>query len=261
MNTLQSKVRLGYDWACESFSLLRKKPTRWALLALTYIFVFMLLPASSGFPILLKLVIFISWSTFVAIATGLFREADFGRDTKLTELIGQVTPHIPKLVALSCLSIVYGLMISLITRGDAENIIALSNSGATLQVVLTELLPLLAKFLLLSAPILMATWFAPPLIVYARYSLVHSIKSSLAGCLQHAVTLTVAWLVLTFFMMLGMAMLSVLIAIVAKTPNILIELIAFFSLLVATAWTLAFQYISYRDIFDPVPTGGGEIAM
>jgi hypothetical protein len=33
------------------------------------------------------------------------------------------------------------------------------------------------------------------------------------------------------------------------------------SLLLATSWMLAFQYICYRDVFDPMPLGGGEIAM
>lgn len=259
----QSKLRQGFQWTRESFLLLKKRPSKWALLALTYVFFFMLLPVSPGLLVPFKLVIFISWSWFVAIAIGLFREFDFGRHTSLKELIQQIKPRLRTLILLSVVSIGYGLVISLITRGDTEHFYALTNApeAIDMQKVLYELLPLMAKLLLLSAPIFMATWFAPPLIAFANYSLIHAMKSSMAGCLLHVIALSVAWLTITFFIMLGIMATSMLIALSGIASVALMQVLATLSLLVAIAWVLAFQYVTYRDIFDPVPTGGGEMAM
>lgn len=265
MNAGQSKLKLGYIWACASFLLLKKKPGAWALLSLTYVMMFIVLPGFPGFPTLIKLVFILSWPVALALIVGLFREADYGGNTGLSDLAHAIRPQVPKLLSLGGLCLVYGLVVSLITKGDAEALAAMTSTGATAETVLTQALPLLTKLLLLLAPMLMATWFAPPLIAYGHYSVVRAIKTSLAGSLQYAIALGSAWLVLTFFIMLGMVAVSVLIGLVSmiskSSVQTLMELIVFACLLMATAWTLAFQYISYRDIFDPVPGGGGELAM
>jgi len=262
---MQSKFRIGYVWAKTSFLLLKKQPQKWALVALAYIMLFIVLPGFPGFPTLVKLMFILSWPISLAIIIGLFREADYGGNATVGELINNIKPHMSKLLALGGLCLLYGLLVSMITKGDAAALEVLSGTAATPDMILTRTLPLLAKLLLLLAPMLMATWFAPPLIAYGHYSVIRAIKTSLAGSLQYLVSLGSAWLAITFFIMLGMVAVSVLVglmSLIIKSPaQILVELIVFICLLLATAWTLAFQYVSYREIFDPVPSGGGEIAM
>ena len=265
MSIGRSKFRLGYSWAVASFLLLKKKPGKWALLSLSYVALFILFPGLPGFSTLFKLLLILSWPMALALIIGIFREADYGGTAVLRDLYDAIKPQIKKLFALGGVCLLYGLVVSIITKGDAEALAAMTATGATAETIMTGTLPLLAKLLLLLAPMLMATWFAPPLIAYGHYSVVRAIKTSLAGCLQYAIALGSAWLVLTFFIMLGMVAVSILIgliSLISKPPaQILMELVVFACLLIATAWTLAFQYVSYRDIFDPVPSGGGELAM
>ncbi|MFM9913355.1 MAG: BPSS1780 family membrane protein [Methylophilaceae bacterium] len=262
---MRSKFKIGYNWATTSFSLLKKQPQKWALVALAYVLLFIVLPGFPGFPTLVKLAFILSWPISLALIIGLFREADYGGNATLSDIINNIKPQMSKLLTLGGLCLLYGVLVSMVTKGDAAALEVLSGTGVTPDIIFTRTLPLLAKLLLLLAPMLMATWFAPPLIAYGHYSVIRAIKTSLAGSLQYAISLGSAWLVVTFYIMLGMVAVSVLIGLLSlliKSPaQVLVELIVFACLLLATAWTLAFQYISYRDIFDPVPSGGGEIAM
>jgi hypothetical protein len=116
-----------------------------------------------------------------------------------------------------------------------------------------KMLPVMLKMMLLSIPLLMATWFSPMLIVFNNYSLVKAMKSSIAGSLQYIIALTAAWLLLTFgilSLMMGVGIIGGIIsALVPALGQLLIPFILFGCMLLATALMLAFQYVSYRDVF------------
>ena len=118
---------------------------------------------------------------------------------------------------------------------------------------LQTMFPLLLKLTLLLIPLMMATWFAPMLIAFNGYNLVKAIKSSIAGSLQYMVALGAAWIVLTagiLALMLAVGIVAgVISAMVPVLGQMLMSIIVFGCLLLATALMLAFQYVSYRDVF------------
>jgi hypothetical protein len=226
------------------------------LSALVYVILFMVLPALPMLPVLLKLLVGLLWPCFLVLVIGMFREADGQRDTELGDMFDEIKPQIGKLVALGGVCLVYGLLVSWLTKGDVDALEAMGNTQVTPEAVLTHLtqsLPLVLKLILLLSPLLMATWFSPMLIAFENYPLPKAIKSSLAGCLQYLVALGAGWLMVTVFMMLGMMTLGLLVGMLAAISETLglglMSLVLFGSLLMATAWMLAFQYVSYRDVY------------
>jgi hypothetical protein len=118
---------------------------------------------------------------------------------------------------------------------------------------LQKMFPLILKLTLLLIPLMMATWFSPMLIAFNNYGLVKAIKSSIAGSLQYLVALGAAWAVLTagiLLLMLAVGIVAgVISAMVPMLGQMLMSFIVFGCLLLATALMLAFQYVSYRDVF------------
>jgi len=269
VDTILASIKTGYQWAIDSFLLLKKKPFRWALLAFIYVVLFLGLPASPLTPVLFNIAIIITWPIFLVVAIGLFREVDFGRSTGFAELIQQIRPAFKKLAGLGAICLAYGLFVTIVTKGDAttlESFATPTNSPlANSSMDLAKVWLILLKFFALLIPLLMATWFAPPIIAFQHATVLHAVKSSIAGSLKYAISLAVAWLVLTSVMMLVMLMLGIFFGAFAGAlhmqSRLLMGAIMTLSLLLATSWMLAFQYICYRDVFDPVPLGGGEIAM
>ncbi len=269
MDTILASIKTGYQWAMNSFLLLKKKPFRWALLAFIYVILFLGLPASPLTPLLFNIAIIITWPIFLVVTIGQFREVDFGRSTRFAELIQQIRPSFKKLAGLGAICLVYGLFVTVVTKGDAATLESFatpsSSSLAHSPLDLARIWLILLKFFALLIPLLMATWFAPPIIAFQHATVLHAMKSSIAGSLKYAISLASAWLVLTSVMMLVMLMLGIFFgaftSVLHMQSRLLMGAIMTLSLLLATSWMLAFQYISYRDVFDPMPIGGGEIAM
>ena len=96
------------------------------------------------------------------------------------------------------------------------------------------------------------------LIAFNNYSLVKAIKSSIAGSLQHLIAMIAAWLLLSAGMMTLMMFASVLVGLFAMMiPTIaqsLVTALVFGCFLISIALTLAFQYVSYRDVFRAAGT-------
>lgn len=255
MEMHSSVIKQAFNWTTGSFALLRLNPGKWMLLALVYVIVFSILPALQLLPLLVKLMIGLSWPLFLVLAIGMLREADAGRDTDLGEIVESIKPYIAKLITLGGMCLVYSVLVSYFTKNDMNALAALT--AAQMQAEPTEMLiktlPLLLKLALLLTPLLMATWFSPMLIAFNSYSILKAIKSSLAGCLKYMLVLGATWLMLTMFLMLGIIVAGMFAGILAVFSDalgrMLIALILLGSLLMAIAWMLAFQFLSYRDIY------------
>lgn len=261
MAILESRTKTGLSWVNESVALFKTAPRKWLLLALAYVGFFMILPAVPALQFLAVISILV-WPVFLAIATALYRNADRQKQQTLPEVMGYIQPKILLLIGLGGTCFVYAALVSLLLNSDLQSLAALTQNTSGGKVQMTEpqmvafmqkMLPLLLKFSLLLIPLMMATWFAPMLIAFNNYSLVKAIKSSIAGSLQYCVALTVAWLLLAlgiFGLMLGVGivagMMSILMPMFGET---LVSFVVFGCLLLATALMLAFQYVSYRDVF------------
>lgn len=162
--------------------------------------------------------------TFVYLGAG-WRE---GRDALLA--IGIV-------YMLATLLIFY--LVGVFTGGDLEALFRQAqNPGALTQEqaerMVATALPALGLGTLLLAPLLMATWFAPALVMFERFPPGRAMWWSLWAC-------AVNWRpILYYSLLLGMG-------------GVVAVLIPFgLGLLVFVPWTLTSTYAAYRDIFVPV---------
>jgi hypothetical protein len=257
MAIYQSRTKTGMSWVTESVALFKTAPRKWLMLGLAYVGLFMMLPSINGLEFLAFFSILI-WPIFLAIAIALYRNADMKKQQNLSEIFNQIKPKISTLMALGGACLLYGAIISFVLNSDLQGLAALVQSKANMTEsqmmgLLQKLLPVLLKMILLLIPLMMATWFAPMLIAFNNYGLVKAIKSSIAGSLQYLIALTCAWLLMTLgiiLLMLAVGIVAGLISgLVPMLGQMLMSFVVFGCLLLATALMLAFQYVSYRDVF------------
>ena len=253
----ESRTKTGISWVTESLNLFKTAPRRWLLLALAYVTLFMMIPSIGGLEFLAFFSILI-WPVFLAIAITLYRNADMKKQQKLSETFNNIKPKMLTLMALGGACLLYGALISFMLNSDLQGLAALaqnktSMSESQMMTLLQKMFPVLLKMILLLIPLMMATWFAPMLIAFNNYVLVKAIKSSVAGSLQYLIALGTAWLLLTIgimLLMMGVGVVAGLISsMVPMLGQMLMSLVVFGCLLLATALMLAFQYVSYRDVF------------
>lgn len=257
MAILESRTQTGMTWVKESIALFKTAPRKWLLLALIYLGLFVMLPS---IPIL-QFFVFVSillWPVFLAIAIALYRNADMKKQQTLAEVTRNIQPKILQLMALGGACLLYAVLISIVLNSDLQSLATLAQNKdkmteSQMLAFIQKMLPVMLKMLLLSIPLLMATWFSPMLIAFNNYSLVKAVKSSIAGSLQYIVALTAAWLLLTcgiLALMMGVGIIGgVVSALVPALGQLLIPFVLFGFMLLATALMLAFQYVSYRDVF------------
>jgi hypothetical protein len=257
MAILESRTQTGISWVKESVALFKTAPRKWLMLALVYVGVFMILPSIS----VLQFFAFISilmWPVFLALAIALYRNADMKNQQTLGETMQTIQPKMPQLIGLGAACLLYAVLVSFVLNSDLQGLAALAQNKdkmteTQMMAFMQKMLPIMLKVLLLSIPLLMATWFSPMLIVFNNYSLIKAMKSSIAGSLQYIIALIAAWLLLTFgvlALMMGVGIIGGIIsALVPALGQLLIPFILFGCMLLATALMLAFQYVSYRDVF------------
>ena len=257
MAILASRTQTGISWVKESVALFKTAPRKWLLLGLAYVGLFMMLPSVPG----LQLFAFVSiliWPVFLAIAIALYRNAEMKKQQNIGEIITQIQPKIQTLIGLGGACLLYAVLVSFVLNSDLQGLTAIAESKAKMtesqmMAFLQKMFPLLLKLTLLLVPLMMATWFSPMLIAFNNYGLVKAIKSSIAGSIQYMIALGAAWAVLTagiLALMLAVGIVAGLIsAMVPVLGQMLMSFIVFGCLLLATALMLAFQYVSYRDVF------------
>jgi len=258
MAILESRLQTGLAWAKESYALFKQAPSKWMLLALAYVGFFMILPSIPG----MQFVSILIWPIFIAIAIRLFRSVDQKTNETISRVFLLVQPKLVTLMLLGVVCLVYCVLVNFILLSDIKVLTKLSQAGESLtpaqvEAAMPNLMPFVMKLLLLLTPMLMATWFSPMLIVFNQYPLVKAIKSSIAGSIQHMIAMSVAWLVITLaivcLMLVAAVLAAILSAMMPTMVQVLMTLVLFGCMLFASALMLAFQYISYRDIFRAAP--------
>jgi hypothetical protein len=253
----ESRTRTGISWVTESIALFKTAPRKWLMLALAYVGLFMMLPSIPG----LQFFAFISvliWPVFLAIAIALYRNADMKKQQNLSEIINNVQPKMTQLIGLGCSCLLYAAMVSFLLNSDIEGLVALTQNKAEMTesqvlALMQKMVPFLLKLTLLLIPLMMATWFSPMLIAFNNYPLVKAIKSSIAGSLQYMIALAASWLLLSVGIIALMLIVGIVAGIISNLVPVLgqmlMSIVVFGCLLLATALMLAFQYVSYRDVF------------
>ena len=257
MAILESRTQTGISWIKESIALFKTAPRKWLMLALAYLGVFVMLPSIPVLQIFAFVSILI-WPIFLAVAIAQYRNADMKKQQTIAETMQMMQPKMLQLMALGGACLLYAVLMSFILNGDLQGLASMAQNKdkmteSQMMALMQKMLPVMLKMLLLSIPLLMATWFSPMLIAFNNYSLVKAMKSSIAGSLQYIIALTAAWLLLSFGI-LGLMLSAgifggIVSALVPALGQLLIPFILFGCMLLATALMLAFQYVSYRDVF------------
>jgi hypothetical protein len=255
MAILESRSKTGISWVKESVDLFRAAPRKWLLLALAYIGFFVMLPSSSQFFAFISVLV---WPVFLAIVMMMYRNADMKKQQNLSEIFSQIQPKMSQLMALGAACLLYAVLVSFFLNNDIQALLDLVQNKermteSQMAAFMQKMLPLMLKLALLLAPMMMATWFSPMLIAFNHYALVKAIKSSIAGSIQYMIALAAAWILLSSGIVLLMLVVGIVVGIIGSLVPALAQMLTSFlifgCLLLATALMLAFQYVSYRDVF------------
>ncbi|MDZ4142619.1 MAG: BPSS1780 family membrane protein [Methylotenera sp.] len=257
MAILDSNIQTGRSWMKESVALFKATPGKWMLLAAVYVAVFMMMPSLPGFQFFSLFTILI-WPIFMVIAIAMYRNADNNVTQSLSEIIDGIKPKIKSLMVLGGLVLLYGVLISLLLNSDIEGLTGMAKgmeemTDAQAVALISDILPFLLKLTLALIPMMMATWFSPMLIAFNNYTVAKALKSSIAGSLQYLLAMGVTWILLTLGIFALLLIAGIFTALLGGLSpalgQMLMPTLVFGCLLLATALMLAFQYVSYRDVF------------
>lgn len=261
MAILESRTKTGLSWVKESLDLFKTQPSKWMLLAIAYVGIFMMLPSIPGLGIFALLTVLI-WPVFIAFAVMMYRNAEMGKQVTVQAVLAKIQPKFTVLMLLGLACLVYATLATYILNSDIQGLMSFADKAAQMseseyEKFMDKFVPFMLKLLLLLLPLFVATWFAPVLIAINNYTLVNAIKSSIAGVLQYTVAMGAAWLVLSAGVMMLMLVVGLVIgvlgALVPMLAQALMPMLVFGCLLLATALMFAFQYVSYRDVFRAAP--------
>lgn len=257
MAILDSSIQTGKSWLNESIALFKVKPGKWMSLAAVYVAIFMMIPSLPGFQFFSIITVLI-WPIFMVVAIAMYRNADKNSTQNLSEIFENIKPKIQPLMALGGIMLLYGLLIGLLLNSDIEGLSGMAKgmeamTDAKAAMLISAILPFLLKLTLALIPMMMATWFSPMLIALNNYTLLKAIKSSIAGSLQYMVAMGVTWILLTLgifaLLLIAGIFMALINGLLPALGQLLMPIVVFGCLLLATSLMLAFQYVSYRDVF------------
>jgi hypothetical protein len=255
MATFKANVKTGVDWIIESVELIKISPNKWMVLALPYVMLFMILPL---YILELTYITTLILPVFVVVLMMTFRNIDRKQTQSIKEMMREFQLKIPLLILLGGASLLYVLLMDYLLSNDIQALLDMKKGDgdmtqSQLIAYLDKMMPLLLQTVLLKVPLVMATWFSPMLIAANSYKVVKAVKSSIAGSLKYMVALGAAWTTLTLGMMIVLALLGSVFGLIAKlVPSLAVFLaipVLITCMTVAAGLMLAFQYVSYRDIF------------
>ncbi|HSR01319.1 MAG TPA: BPSS1780 family membrane protein [Methylophilaceae bacterium] len=262
MAILGSRTKTGISWISESIGLIKQAPRKWLFIALVYLAIFVFIPSIPGFQLFALLTIII-WPVFIAIAIRMYRNEEVKKTENISIIMQLIQPKMKKLLLLGFLTLIYFIGVSLLFSSDAHVLAEILNKQTQMTeqemaTAMQTIMPILLKLMLMFVPLMIAVWFAPMLIAFHDYSVIKALKSSVAGAIQYVISLTAAWLLLSGAIITMMIIASVVVGLFSFMQPAIVQTLMSFLLfgcfLISVALTLAFQYVSYRDIFRAAPT-------
>lgn len=245
--------KTGLDWVYRGAYLFRQNPPKWLIHAMLYALLFVMLPSVPAMPMLISLLIILFWPACLTMFMGVFREADAGREAEPRDLVEEIKPNAVRLITLGGVFLAYGILTGVWLREDIAALNATLGDEPQAEAVMQQLSPLIIKMLLILTPMIMASWFSPMLVGFHGYSVLDAIKQSFWQCVRYVISITVAWSLLALALVAVMLIASLVIGIVSGISlllgTLLMSLVVFILLLLATYFLLAIQYFSYRHIY------------
>ena len=224
----------GWTWFAAAWSLFRAAAGTWIgmLLALIVIgFVANLLPMIG------PLVLTVLWPVFIAGLMIASRTLEDGNEPKFTVLFAGFQQRFGPLILLGVISLVISLAIVFAVVALTGVQIFAIGTATSPEAVLTAMFSIAFAGLLMAAlmlPLVMATWFAPALIVFHDMGVLAAMKASFVGCMKNVLP----------FLLYGV--IALVAGAIASVPFLL-------GWLVLGPLLFASVYTGYRDIyFEPI---------
>lgn len=240
MEARQVNAGNGWQWIADGFSLFRQNPVIWIALFFIYVLIAMVLSIIPVFgPIVLNLLAPVFMAGFMLGCKAI----EEGEELEINHLFAGFKIHTSRLITvggiyLAGIIVIVGVVF--VATGSAALLNA--NMGEASAAEGSQLLIALLIALAAIIPLVMAYWFAPALVVFHDIKPVDAMRLSFNACLKNMVP----------FLIYGLA--SMVLMLLAMIPLGL-------GLLVMIPTITASLYTSYKDIYNPPTTGGGEIAM
>lgn len=248
MNTLtvsRTSAVTGVDWIKEGWRLFMLAPIPWT--GMTAL-VFLVLMGIGMLPMIGVLAVHVLSPFIVAGYMAASRGGSRGETISFIYLAAGWRESRNTLMVIGAIYMIATLLIfqsvKYFTGGDMEALLQQSQNPAALtpeqaEIILSTALPAMSLGTLLFAPLLMATWFAPALVLFENFPAGRALWWSLWAC-------AVNWRsILVYSLLLGVAGLIAL-----MLPFGL-------GLLVFVPWTLTSTYAAYQDTFKSAYTTDG----
>jgi hypothetical protein len=246
MQARQLPARHGALWFFGGFQLFRRNPPLLTALTFAYLFCVILLnlvPLVG--PLLLPLVL----PALTLIVANGCRAIDLGRPPGKLELLGGIEANRVALIRLGGLNLlgsVLVLAVSTLVEGGPQELPTLD------QVAPAEMLGLLARLLLIAAPVIMAFWFAPLLTGWDGVPALKSAFFSFVACLRNWRAFAVFGLTLAAVAVGIPGLVLIGVGAVSSTAlNVLSVALRMLLMFIVAPVLMASVYLSYRDVFHP----------
>lgn len=176
----------GWAWLADAWTLFRGAAGTWIGMGVVLALIFVVLAVV---PILGPLASFILGPVFTAGLVIAGRTAAEGGEPRFAQLFDGFRHRFGTLAAVGALYLVgtvaIMLVVSLLTGVGLFGMMGSSTPPDTLAALGGRLAIAILLMLALMVPLVMALWFAPPLVVFNDLGAVESMKASFAGCLKN----------------------------------------------------------------------------
>ena len=220
----------GWTWIAEGWDFFKRQPGMWIGIVLL---LFVITIVAAFIPFVGGLALSLFGPVFAAGIVSGCKALDTGEELELGHLFAGFRERTGTLIAVGALYLAASLVVMLVVGlGMGVGMAAMMGQGdpATVGAMgTTMLLAILVMFALL-LPVVMAIWFAAPLVVFHDHGAIEAMKGSFAGCLKN---------ILPF---LWYSVLFIVLAVVASLP-LMLGWLALGPVLAASLYT------SYRDIY------------
>ncbi|MDP1644500.1 MAG: BPSS1780 family membrane protein [Thiobacillus sp.] len=225
----------GFQWVVAGFRLYRKNPL---LLSAAFGLLFGVVMALSLIPVVGGSLSELASPLMVAGFLAAYRALDEGRELELPQFLAGVQGPVIPLMAVGAVQLLGTLLIGKIMLGmgfDPQAVMAAAQGGkaspAEMQAMMNQAMPAVLTGLALFTPLIMATWFAPALILFGGARPVTALGVSLKAVAKN-------WAA----MLVNSIALGLLLFLAALVPLLL-------GLLVAMPVLFGSLYASYQAIF------------
>jgi uncharacterized membrane protein len=220
----------GWTWIAAAWDIFRRAPGVWIGMVVTLCVVYIVLAV---LPVVGAIATIVAGPVFTGGLMLASRTLDQGGEVQFSQLFAGFKHRFGTLLGVGVLYLVgmavIVLLAGLMTGASVFGVLNAQSPEAVMALGATLLLAILI-FMALLVPLLMAIWFAPPLVVFHELGAVAAMKASFVACLRNMMP----------FLLYGIVLLVA--SIVASIPFML-------GWLILGPVTAASIYTGYRDIY------------